>query len=58
MAGLLTAFLAFEMKTFGLEPGNVHGPDIAMLSEEDTFDCGTCTLVTSPANEVESHEYK
>ena len=49
LAQLLAAFLTFEMGSFGLEPGEVRGPDSLSLEplEQETLDCEACPLVTS-----------
>jgi len=46
---LLMAFLTFEMRTFGLEPGEVGDPVIVEPSEEGMPDCEACPLVVPAA---------
>ena len=46
---LLMAFLTFEMRAFGLEPGEVGDPVIVEPSEEGMPDCEACPLVVPAA---------
>ena len=45
MAHLLSAFLTFEMRSLGLEPGKVRSLGILEPLEQETFDCEACPLV-------------
>jgi DMSO reductase family type II enzyme chaperone len=45
MAQLLTAFLTFEMRSFGLEPGEVGDPDLVEPPEEQTPGCEVCPVL-------------
>jgi DMSO reductase family type II enzyme chaperone len=51
---LLTAFLAFEMRAFGLERGEVGGPDFVEPPEQEAPGCEACPLSPTPANEVDT----
>ncbi len=42
---LLTAFLTFEMRTLGLEPGEVRGPTFVEPPEQEEPGCEACPLV-------------
>lgn len=45
---LLTAFLALEMRTFGLDPGEAGSPVFVEPPEDETPGCEECPLLVSP----------
>jgi DMSO reductase family type II enzyme chaperone len=45
MAHLLSAFLTFEMRSLGLEPGKVRGLGVLEPLEQEPLDCEACPLV-------------